>query len=232
MVANGPLNAGNPTISDIPAAHSGHIQSLLTGPWQGSIGPDWQFKMVEIAPLLAFQFAVLSDKTDAHCNGFDQPPTIQQLLDTCLPLVPANESLSFTQLPQSMLIRGRNLNLRTVQTGMLGPNALGLAFGFSVPFVHVVRLNNRCYLHNGFHRAYGAAKAGALEIPCVFRDVADPDAAGIRQDGSTFDLPLLESANPPTMHHFATGQAYPVDLKIMSRVISVSWADYVVPEEY
>lgn len=232
MVGNGPLNAGNPVVQDIPAAQAGHIQSLRTGPWQANIAADWQFRMVEIAPLLAFQFSILTDKTDGHCNGFSTPPTMEQLLNTCLPLVPAQENLSVSHLAQSILIRGKNLNLRTVQTGMLSPNALGLTFGFSLPFVHVVRLNGRCYLHNGFHRVYGAAKAGAKEVPCVFRDVANADAAGIRQDGTTFDLTLLESANPPTMHHFASGQAYAVQLKIMSRVINVSWSDYVVPDEY
>lgn len=130
------------------------------------------------------------------------------------------------------MIRGKNLNLRAAQTGMLNPNTLGLAFAFSLPFVHVVRLNGRCYLHNGFHRVYGAAMAGAQKVPCVFRDVPNAEAAGIRSDGATFDLALLESDNPPTLHHFASGQAYPTQLKLMSRVIHVSWSDYVVPEEY
>lgn len=232
LIANGPPNAGNPVIREIPADQIGHVQSLATGPWKGSIAPDWQFKMVEIAPLLAFQFSILTDKTDGHCSTWGQPPSIGELLGTCLPLVPTNENLNLNQMPQSMLIRGKNLNLRTVQTGMVGPNAIGLTFGFSSPFAHVVRFNGRCYLHNGFHRTYGAALAGATEIPCVFRDVLDPAAAGIIGGGATFDLPLLESDNPPTIHHFASGQAYPIQVKIMSRVISVSWADYVVPEDY
>lgn len=232
MVAAGPPNAGNPTIADIPGNHAGHIASLRTGPWHNTIAPDWEFKMVEIAPLLAFQFSILTEKTDGHCGGFSKPPTLAEKLAVCLPLAPTNENLSVSHLPQSIMIRGKNLNLRAVQTGMLAPNVLGLSFGFSVPFVHVVRFDGRCYLHNGFHRVYGAALAGAAEIPCVFRDVTDAEAAGIRTDGTTFALPLLESANPPTMHHFVSGQAYPVELKLMSKVINVSWSDYVVPEEY
>lgn len=232
MIGDGPQDYGNPRLRDIPVEQTGHIQSLAAGPWRGSLGHDWEFKLVEIAPLLAYQFAILTDKTDGHCGGFSKPPSLSEMMDVCLPLLPPTENLNVTHLPQSLLIRGRNLNLRTVQTGMLSPNAVGLGFSFSLPFVHVVRLNGRCYLHNGFHRVYGAAIAGATEVPCVFRDVPHAEAAGIRSDGATFDLALLESDNPPTMHHFVTGQAMPVDLKLMSRVINVSWADYVVPEDY
>lgn len=92
MVADGPANSGNPVIEDIPADQSGHIQSLRTGPWQASIAPDWQFKMIEIAPLLAYQFSILTDKTDGHCNGFDQPPSATQLFNTCLPLAPSRRT--------------------------------------------------------------------------------------------------------------------------------------------
>lgn len=231
-ISAGPENAGNPLIRDIPTDQLGHIESIKTGPWQASISGDWDFKMVEISQLIAFQFSILTEKTNGHCADFTNPPSISQLLDVCLPLVPESENLSVSHLPQSIMLRGKNLNLRTVQSGMLGPNILGVNFGFSVPFVHVVRLNGRCYLHNGFHRVFGAALAGAREVPCVFRDVLDAEAAGIRSDQTTFGLDLLESENPPTMHHFITDQAHPVQLKVMSRVINVSWSDYVVPDDY
>lgn len=233
-IIGGPPNAGNPQITAIPQAQNGHIQSLMTGPWQATLNqnPTWDFKLVEIAPLLAFQFSILRHKTNGHCQHLPKQPALSDLIDICLPLAPSNENLSVSHLPQSILIRGRNLNLQAIETGMIGPNALGLTFGFSVPFVHVVRFNGNCYLHNGFHRVYGAALAGATEVPCVFRDVTDPISAGIRADGATFDQALLESPDPPTMHHFVSGQATQIDLKLMSRVINVSWSDYVVPDEY
>jgi hypothetical protein len=73
--------------------------------------------------------------------------------------------------------------------------------------------------------------AGATHIPCVFRDVPTSEMAGIRTDGRTFPLSLLESSNPPTIGHFTSGRAYQIQLRAFSRIITVSWADHVVPEE-
>jgi hypothetical protein len=64
----------------------------------------------------------------------------------------------------------------------------------------------------------------------VLREVTDAPTAGIRNDGSTFSLALLESANPPTVAHFAHGRALPVALRAVSRLIQFTWAEYV-PEE-
>jgi len=129
------------------------------------------------------------------------------------------------------MIQSRDLNLRCVNAGHVADNVIGLHFAFALPFAHVVRFNGRHYLINGFHRAYGAALAGATEIPCVFREVASHLEAGIRDDGATFPLSVLESNNPPTLNHFVGGHAHPVQLKPMNRVLHISWAEYLVPDE-
>ena len=153
---------------------------------------------------------------------------MDELFDVCLPMNPVIENYSVSQQPHSVLIRSHSLNLRPLQVGPIGPSAFGVMVGVALPFVHVVRFNGRCFLHNGYHRATAAALAGAPEIPCVFRDVAVPEEIGIGP--GTFDLAVLESADPPTIHHFASGQAHPVDLLIKSRTMQISWTDWVVPE--
>ncbi len=130
-------------------------------------------------------------------------------------------------------MRSRNLNVHLSAAGLFpaGDNtAAGIIFGLSVPLVHVVRLNGRCYLHNGFHRVYGARMAGATHVPCVFRDVPDEASAGIAPPG-TFDRMLLESANPPTLAHFTNGSAHVVQLRAITRVLHISWAEYAMPTE-
>jgi ParB-like nuclease domain len=94
-----------------------------------------------------------------------------------------------------------------------------------------VRLNDRYYLHNGYHRTYGAMLAGAKYIPAVVRDVADAAAAGVRDDGNTFGLNLLESAHPPTVANFKDIGSAKVGLRAMTRILHVSWAEYAIPDE-
>src|SRR5208282_2577442 len=105
----------------------------------------------------------------------------------------------------------------------------GIQFHSSMPFVHVVRYNGRCYLHNGFHRTVGVRKAGATHVPCILRDVNTISEVGI--DGDTFPVHLMESANPPTVGHFTQNRAWSVTLRNYSRILHVSWAEYMVPDE-
>jgi hypothetical protein len=187
-------NAGNPNVAAIPAAQAPHIVTLMQTPWaaqalqstlQGST-----FQMVEIDPLLAFQFTVDLDRSKHHCKGLSNPPTPDELMALCLPTAIIPESMQVQPLPQSLLIKARCLNLKMLAQGFFpqqnGPTVAGVFVGLTLPLVHVVRLNGRCYLHNGFHRTVGAKLAGATHVPCIFRDVMDEAAAGIRADGSTF----------------------------------------------
>jgi len=99
------------------------------------------------------------------------------------------------------------------------------------PIVYVTRYNNRCYLSNGYHRAYGLRRAGATHIPCLFHEVTDYHVVGIRDDGATLPLALLESASPPVVAHFTQGHALTVSLRQTRTVLNVSWALHVINEE-
>jgi hypothetical protein len=238
-------NAGKPNIEAIPAANAAYVNTLLSQAWvhaafQGPLKGS-EIKLVEIDEMLAFQFTVDLDRADHHCGPLSKPPTIDELLHTCLPINPIGEALSISTLVTSpnggsAVIRARSLNVRMVAQGIFNdpggnPFAAGFQFGPALPLVQAVRLNGRVYLHNGFHRAVGARAKGATHIPCVLRDVQTPDEAAIRADGSTFELALLESANPPSVGHFTSGRAQSVLLRLVSQVMHVSWARHVVADE-
>jgi hypothetical protein len=226
--------AGAPDIEDIPASQANYMAQLATQPWVANAlnnsYPGSKFCLVEIEPLLAFQFAIDGTRSRHHCSPFSQPPTLDQLLLTCLPLAPPAEPIQVTQGPQSMLITSRSLNFRSLAQGFLNTEFVGMYVGLALPLVHVVRFNGRCYLYNGFHRAFGSRLAGATHVPCLFRDVNDAASAAISPPG-TFGLPLLESNNPPTMGHYTQGRAHDVNLRIYTRALHVSWAEYAVPAE-
>jgi len=239
-----PMPGGNPDIRDIPAAHQPYINRLMQQDWVALLlgrQPSAQFKLVEIDPLLTIHFMADLDRSMAHCNALPQNPSIADLLPLCLPAVYAQEKINMIRLPDgqskqlsvgSFLLTARSLNVRVVDTGFFqGDNRIGIQFGMPVPLVHVVRFNGRYYLHDGLHRTMGARFKGATHIPCLVRDVQSPADIGLKTDRSTFTLPVLESADAPTVGHFTQGRACEVQLKRFNRVIHVSWAEYAISDE-
>ena len=236
--------AGNPGIQPVPAANAAYVQTLMQQPFvmmafQGPLRGA-TIELVEIDKLLAFQFTVDLDRSDHHCGMIGAPPSVDELLHVCLPINPPGEDIKLSQIAQqhggSAIVKSRSLNVRMNAQGIFSdpagnPFAVGFQFGPSLPLVQVVRLNGRYYLHNGFHRAIGARLRGATHIPCILRDVQTAEEAAIRSDGSTFDLALMESANPPTLEHFTQGRATGVLLRAMTQIMHISWARHVVPDE-
>jgi hypothetical protein len=230
--------AGRPSIEDIPSAYSTYVEELALEPWLapklvgGLAGAA--FKMVEIEPLLAMQFAVDVERSRDLCAALSTTGNdMQQLFALCLPRVPPTPEILHIKGASSMLVTTRNLSLKVVQEGRheIGTETgykllVGIELSLPVPLLHVVRFEGRCYLHNGFHRAYGARLAGFKHAPCIFRDVDYPEDIGIGND--TFQLGQLRSANPPTVAHFTQGRAYDVRLRSLTRVLQVSWSEYTI----
>jgi hypothetical protein len=225
-------NAGNPRISDIDPVHAAYFAQLVAQPNIAGYltnTPGAAFKMVEIDPLLAFQYAIDEGRSHHHCGSLPAPPSVADLLPICLPLTQAAPTVKMNVQPNGVLLKTRDHNLK-IMTGGVHGSILGAAVDVSLALVHVVRFNGRCYLHNGYHRALGARLAGATEVPCVFRDVLSAQEIGIATSG-TFQIPLLESGNPPTLGHFTQGRAHWVQLRIFSRAIAVSWVEHSIAEE-
>jgi hypothetical protein len=227
-------NAGNPNIQPIPPGHALYVGALFQLPWvttafqgQGVTAANVQY--VEIDPLLAFQFIVDTTRSDHHCGALATPPTTDELFNTCLPTAQPTENINWQVQDRSAVIKSRSLNLRMLQWGMFNNTAAGIIFGAALPLVQVSRFQGRCYLSNGFHRAHGLRLGGATHMPCIVRDVATAGAAGIQ--AGTFSETLLISADPPTLGHFTQNRALDVQIRATSRILHVSWADYVFPEE-
>jgi hypothetical protein len=243
-------NAGNAEVLPIPRSEDAYLQRLVQEAWvqQGLKelallqamynAPPPTFQLVEIDPILACHFTVDIDRTGYHCGRLTGVSTLSDLMEICLPTAQPTET--YYQSPvsptsESLIIKLRNHDLSLSQWGVfdagLGVKIAGASFRLSLPFVHVVRWNGRCFLYNGYHRAYGIRLSGTTHVPCIFRDVGSAEAVGIRRDGGTFPEAVLMSDNPPTIGHFSGGRAHPVALRMKSRVIQVSWHQYSVPDE-
>ncbi len=206
-----------------------HVAPMLAGPYAGTT-----FAMVEIDPLLAYQFSVDEVRQLHHHNGANTNVGLEELLELCLPMHWGLENVFQYRQQNSAMFVSHGLNFHAAQQGIMQTPVglfVGIQAGVSIPWVHVTRFNGKCYLHNGFHRSVGARARGATHIPCILRDVMDHASAGVVGQGMTFDAALLDSANPPTVGHYTQGRAYDVTLKTFTRTINVSWSDYVVSQD-
>jgi hypothetical protein len=220
--------AGYPNILPLPAALQAHATQVLAQPvfqaeWQGAT-----INLVEIAPILAHQLTVDSNRSAHHCGALSTPPTPEQMMDCCLPLTAQPEQLQVFPAQNSLLLKAKSLNVRIVQ-GVGMPNFLGIQFDVAIAHVHVARLNGRCYLFNGYHRAVGLLLAGATHMPCIVRDVPNHTAIGLRPP-DTFSAAELDAVDAPTLAHSAQ-RGYRVSLRSHSRILYVNWAEHAVPDE-
>jgi hypothetical protein len=227
-------NAGAPDIQPIPQSHEAYVEQLKALPWVAAslngIFQGAEFKMIEIDPLLAFQFVVSTERSSHHCSALQNPPIADQLFGVALPTtLPSGEFHALAQ-DHSVIIKSRSLNLQMTAHG-LGANMAGINFGWSIPLVHVVRFENRCYLFNGFHRTFGVGIAGATHVPCLFRTVNKLEDVGIRADGSTFTEQAFKEPHQPTVGHFTQGRSCNVTLRATTRILHISWAEYAMYDE-
>jgi len=233
-------NYGNPQIAPI-AANDPRLAQVIAQvnltPWaiqmQSMLAQGASFQMVEIEPLLAFQLSVDKDHSGTKCGTLGAPPSEDELFAICLPSSVPQDNIHSSRQGQSIIIKSRSLNLVTLAEGPLQAQipTIGIQFWWALPFVHVVRYKGRCYLHNGYHRAYGLRLAGATRMPCMFRDVATAAEAGIRTDGGTFTEAVLTSANPPTMAHYTNGRAMDVQLRRAIRILQINWSQHAFVDE-
>lgn len=208
---------------------------LTIGDLPGKVKLNWQFKLVEIEPLIAFQIHLDPDRAARQCALLGRDSPLDKVLEVCLPHGVQDVPCTWTPDPASTQTQGgatfesENLNLRILGAGPIGPDdthkvfIAGIAFGESSRLVQVVEFERYCYLKNGFHRAYGLHKAGLTHIPCILlkgNTYADTGAL----DGA-FPRSLLQSQNPPLCAHFTNDLAYPVTLRSARRVLKVNWSE-------
>jgi hypothetical protein len=230
-------HAGDPDTQDLPPACNAHLQRLqhnsrLQQTIEGMSGHS--FKLIEIAPLLAFQLHVKTAVADGMKRILSTATNSKDLTNICLPERPRDITCEPELLQNGFILRTREPNLRVLGQGQLGTDPqqqvtiAGIAYGESSPLVQVVRFQGRCYLKNGYHRAYAIQKAGATHMPCILLDA--PDYSLVGAAGMTFSYQLLQTPNPPTFGHYVASRGYAAELKPITRIIQVTWSDVSVPD--
>ena len=238
-------NAGISEPQPVPGAFQPYLDALMEQAWMAACLRDLEgasFRFIEIDPLLCHQISIDTSRVGQFWEGLGDP-TPATLLRICLPM--EHPAITYDASPvsphsSSVIIKSPRSDLRIDRFGVFaaGPDVilLGARLRLVKPFVHVARVDGRCYLLNGYHRVFGAKRAGATHVPCVFRDAPDHEATGLAsaalRDGQIrFPVSLLTSDNPPMMAHFTRGRAHEVVLRAKSRMIHVSWHQYLMHDE-
>ena len=66
--------------------------------------------IVEIAPILAVQYTIDLDRIKHHCGAIEFP-TLEQMLEICLPSKPQAEAFHTLMTPQSLLLKTKSMML-------------------------------------------------------------------------------------------------------------------------
>ncbi len=198
---------------------------------------DWDFKLVEIGPLLAMQFHVLTDKVEDFCASLSAGPSVGDMLPLCLPTAYTVPTYSAQHNPtRGLLIEAADGNIRVFGDGLfeVQPNPAlriaGVAVMPPAPWVTVVHAGTRYYLNNGYHRVYGLSQRGVTHVPCIVTRAKRTEDIGL-VEGGTFGHNLLVSSNPPTCGHFTGNRLYPIKVRRFRRFVSVNWAEYAVLDD-
>lgn len=230
-------NAGQPQVSTLQHPY---LQQVVANPHFANVvgAQPWEFALVEVDALLAYQFHVLLGQAQKHCASVPNNPSVDDMLPVCLPSVyPPPSFTTYVNPGHGALVEAPDLDLAVIGEGRIVPDPsvqvfiAGLVYGQPSPWIIVREFLGRHYLANGFHRAYGLRQRGAREIPCILLHVSDFAQIGARGGGATFDQTILTSVDPPTCGHFANGRAYALRVRHLRRFLSVSWTEYVVREE-
>jgi hypothetical protein len=224
-------NAGQPKVSEIPSGHEDYLNQVVASPSFSETleGMHWSFKLVEIDPLIAFQFHLWPDRAANLCKNLDAAPEIDDILPVCLPLDVEDIDASVSSSGSTVTIESKSMNLKfspsLQEITVANPRrkrTIGLQFFPSCPLIQVVRFRGRSYLKNGYHRAYGLGRVGLESVPCIYLEGATSfSQVGLIAD-RTFQPGVLESEKPPTVGHFVQDRAYEVSMYEPRQVMSVT----------
>jgi hypothetical protein len=148
------------------------------------------FEVVQIDKLIACQAAVTMDYVKKLLDGFPKQLDMDALIDICLSLDKTVPEVSDIRVnDQTIIYSSENTDFRflgaiqkplaeidldTSSTGGIPTRGLVMLFGYGGSCVNVLRVGNRNFLNNGFHRVYALRKAGITEIPVVVQTIQNP----------------------------------------------------------
>jgi hypothetical protein len=192
----------------------------------------WSVSLVELSGIIAFQPGL---DTEYASGGGEDPLSPGDLLSAVKISFPFGKTstlaVSMDQAQKAITVSGVNPSLQVVgltwgQQAAIGPFAITFFVSAGPNVMQVSRYRGRCFLSNGYHRAYRLMKAGFTHIPCLLRNASDFAQTGAFGAGF-FPESILMSPRPPLFIDFEDG-----DLGIDVPVHSAKKMVRIRPDEF
>ncbi len=185
-----------------PPELDSHVAALRLTPAAAFFSEGWEVAVVDLARVCAFQPFVHTE------DALERTSMVTNLITAAmitLPLPKANENLPVTydQNQKTLTVVSQNPNLRVTEV-FCGPVNGQPLLGFHVQivssFLQVAQYQERYYLRDGYHRAYGLLRRGVRRVPAFVRRVATFEQLGIQPGMLPHDAVFGE--RPPILQDF------------------------------
>lgn len=194
--------------------------------------------MVELDRLVIYQMHVTRNHVERLMQTLGPQPGAQAIADCCLPLHAPAAPVKVQKLDgRRYLFSSPSSDLRFQEASLLPPELrqahrgfgtvaglLGLPVGFGCNFLNVIRVGNRCLLHNGYHRACALRALGITHVPCVIQTATREEEVRLATSTRVGDDPsfYFESARPPLLKDFFDERLSTlIDVKPTTRCVEI-----------
>lgn len=190
---------------------------------------DWDFKLVPIKSLIAFQKTVTK-------TAYEDIPTSddgwEDVIKYCLPVQGDNYVMEqLIQTPDQsfhgiqFVSRGPNIDVAGPHLDRHGPDEdATYTVSFQVHprpnFVQVVEFGGRYILKNGYHRNFQLLQSGETHVPALVRQAEHFQETGAVND-SAFPRGSLFGPRPPLVSDFTTDAAVDIKTAAANKVLRV-----------
>jgi len=185
------------------------------------LNTPFTFGMVEIDTLVAPQRQVYLNYVDEMEQRISENPTLDDLIDICMPLNPSppdpkvtqtgNGSWIFSSPSPDFRFLGGHLkeqltqdDIQLTQVSGFPVRSITLFVGYGSSSINVIHANNRLVLNNGFHRVYALRRRGITRIPVVVQEVTNTAIEFPQQMLGLSSQYLLNDTRPILVKDFFT----------------------------
>jgi len=217
----------NPEIKAMPSHLSKQLARLAASDTFLNLfgGAEWQFAMVEIDSLIAFQRELVLD--NVHAARRPRGAVTSRLLDYCLPLEwtsefqvtpAAGNSISFSSWDP-------NLGLNVA----ISPPVASFQVSLRPPYIQVADFGGRLLLKNGYHRTFWLKKSGYRHVPCVLIKCHEYTQTGASHP-AFFPQQTVLGPRPPLVRYFVDENLTATFRERRAKkVITLNWQEHWVP---
>ena len=191
-------------LSELPPELEEHVAQLRQNPAAAVMFQQgWDVVLVDLARVCAFQPTVVADAAIERVQDV-KADDLAAIAAITLPTSAAKPPrVQFDPSKQAFMVASPDLNLQIVgpASGPAPDGSGGVVLGFTVlappSLLNVVRFQDRVFLRDGYHRAYGFLSRGITHVPAFTRTMEAIEDLIPPRTFLPQALPRRQAAGPP-----------------------------------